>query len=150
MTLQAIQSVRVRLNGQVIRFDPGAVFSATPEQAQRLLARAPGRLRAITLPLDPPMEPIQPGWLVVYRDRGGQLRGGCDDRAHGTVRACAWNGSAWTVTLSNGEPLRLSAVLSVAHTDSAGRVVAAWMVREHGYDGMAGERPTPPSERASS
>lgn len=91
-------------------------------------------------PLDPvalsgPMPPLQTSWIVAYRYRDGRLCGGCDDRAHGTVRGCTWDGSAWRVTLVDGQTLPLAAILSVGKTDAAGSVVAAWTVRTHGYDG---------------
>lgn len=82
-----------------------------------------------------PTAPLQPGWLVVYRDRAGTLCGGCDERQHRTVQGCRWDGSTWTVTLTDGQTLPLRAILSVGKTDAAGRVVAAWTVRTHGYDG---------------
>jgi len=135
MILQALESLIIRLDGRVIELEPGAIFTATAEQAARLLERAQGKLQALTLPPDPPVEPLQPGWLVAYRDRTGRLAGGADDRAHGTVAGCTWDGSAWTVTLTDGQRLRLAAVLSVAKTDEAGQVLAAWSVRQHGYDG---------------
>ena len=85
-----------------------------------------------------PMPPLQPGWLVSYRDRRGVLCGGCDDRQHGTVQECRWTGNGWTLWLTDGERLPLSAIRSVGKTDSVGQVVSAWMVREHGYDGTGG------------
>jgi hypothetical protein len=39
------------------------------------------------------------------------------------------------VTLMDGQRLPMSAVRSVAKTDDVGAVLAAWTVREHGYDG---------------
>jgi hypothetical protein len=81
------------------------------------------------------LPPLQPGWLVAYRDRRGALRGGCDDRQHGTVDECQWEGKVWTVYLTDGQRLPLSIILSVGKTDSEGKLIAAWTVREHGYDG---------------
>ena len=132
MILQALDVLTIRLDGQVIQLEPGAIFTATSAQAARLLERAPGKLQAITLP---PAEPLQPGWIVCYRDRAGRLAGGCDDRQGGTVQSCTWDGSTWTAILTDGQRLRLSAVLSVAKTGQYGQVLAAWSVREHGYDG---------------
>lgn len=90
-----------------------------------------------TTPTHPqsPMPPLQPGWLVCYRDRRGGLCGGCDDRQHGTVDKCRWEGNEWAVFLTDGQRLPLSIIRSVGQTDDAGRIVAAWTVREHGYDG---------------
>lgn len=83
-----------------------------------------------------PMPPLQPGWFVVYRDRHGILCGGDVDREHGTVEACRWDGNGWTVHLTEGQRLPLSLIRSVGQTDDAGEIVAAWTVREHGYDGQ--------------
>jgi hypothetical protein len=132
MILQALDVLTIRLDGQVIQLEPGAIFTATSAQAARLLERAPGKLQAITLP---PAEPLQPGWIVCYRDRAGRLAGGCDDRQGGTVQSCTWDGSTWTVRLTNVDTLPLRRILSVGKTDATGRIVAAWSVREHGYDG---------------
>jgi len=130
MTLQALASIAIRLDGRVVQYEPGAVFTVTAKQAARLLARAPDKLQALTLP---PEEPLQPGWLVCYRDQRGALCGGCDDRQHGTVEGCRWDGKGWTVTLTDGQRLPLSIIRGVTTLDGA-----AWTVREHGYDG---ERP---------
>ncbi|MGQ0557485.1 MAG: hypothetical protein ACT4PN_16250 [Nitrospiraceae bacterium] len=83
--------------------------------------------------------PLLPGWLIAHRDQRGRLRGGCDEREVGTVNGCEWTGSSWIVTLPNGDRLPLSKIVSVARTDAQGQVVAAWTVREHGYDGERGE-----------
>jgi hypothetical protein len=82
-----------------------------------------------------PIPPLQPGWLVVYRDRHGVPCGGCDDRRHGTIQECQWEGAAWTVHLTDGQRLPLAGIRSVSKTDGEGKIVAAWTVREHGYDG---------------
>lgn len=82
-----------------------------------------------------PILQIRPGWLVAYRDRHGTLSGGCDDRKHGTVRECQWDGMAWTVLLTDGQWLPLTSIRSVGKTNGEGKIVAAWTVREHGYDG---------------
>lgn len=82
-----------------------------------------------------PMPPLQSGWLVAYRDRRGALRGGFDDRDHGTVRACRREGAGWTVLLTDGQRLALSLIRSVGQTNNEGRLLAAWTVREHGFDG---------------
>lgn len=89
-----------------------------------------------------PIPPIRPGWLVAYRDRNGALCGGCDDRQQGTVHECQWIGMAWIVLLTDGQRLSLTSIRSVGKTDSGGKIVAAWCVREHGYDGMKKERLT--------
>lgn len=79
--------------------------------------------------------PLLPGWLVVYRDREYRLRGGCNERGEGTVLTCQWDSHMWTVILTNGHRLPLSSIRSVARTDNKGQLVAAWTVREHGFDG---------------
>ena len=99
----------------------------------------PAHSQATTTEVTAPTPPLQPGWLVAYRNRTGVLCGGCDGRQHGTVEVCQWDGNGWTVELTDGQRLRLSAIRSVGKTDSAGQVVSAWMVREHGYDGSKTE-----------
>jgi hypothetical protein len=84
--------------------------------------------------------PIRTGWLVAYRHAQGGLVGGCDDRENGTVRQCEWGGKFWTVVLTNGQRLPLRLILSVAKMDAEGRMLAAWTVRAHGYDGESGRR----------
>ena len=92
-------------------------------------------------PIEPtePKAPIPSGWLVVYRDQAGILRGGWDDRLHGTVQCCAWDGAAWMVILTDEQQFSLTAIRSVGRTNMGGDVVAAWTVREHGYDGDEGQ-----------
>lgn len=79
--------------------------------------------------------PIEAGWLVVYRDRSGQLCGGADDRPHGTVEACEREAGNWTVFLTDGQRIPLSAVRAVTSTYPDGRIRGGWEVRSHGYDG---------------
>lgn len=87
-----------------------------------------------------PVPPVQPGWLIAYRDRNGLLCGGCDDREHGTVDRCEWSSTAWTVILTDGQRLPLVAVRGVAKTDLPGRILAAWETSRHGYDGEGRDR----------
>ena len=70
------------------------------DRAKQLKADSNGSDEPTTLALKPPdketpthVPPLQPGWLVVYRDRQGVLCGGPDDREHGTVDRCVWNGT---------------------------------------------------------
>lgn|GEM_PF-1369501 len=84
--------------------------------------------------------PILPGWLVAYRDQAGRLCGGAEDRAHGTVKACQWNGSSWILYLTNGQRLPILSVRAVARTDASGHIREAWTTREHGYDGTGQDR----------
>lgn len=144
MTLETLTPITIRFDGHAIHFEPGAVFTVTENQAQRLLERAPGKVRRITLPLDPvaisgPIPPLQPGWLVVYRDQRGALCGGCDDRQHGTVDACRMDRNGWTLSLTDGQEMPLSVIRSVGQTDEAGQIIAVWTTREHGYDGERGQ-----------
>lgn len=84
---------------------------------------------------DQPAAPLQPGWLVAYRDKDYRLRGGCDERDHGTVARLEWVHGSWTVWLTNGEALPLARIRSVGKTDATGQVIAAWTTRDCGYDG---------------
>jgi hypothetical protein len=87
-----------------------------------------------------PEPPLKVGWLVAYKDRQGRLRGGCEEREAGTVQTCEWNGAGWVVTLPNGDRLPLSKIVSVAKTDPQGRILSAWTVREHGFNGEGSAR----------
>jgi len=79
--------------------------------------------------------PIEPGSLVVYRDSDGTLRGGCDERQHGTIWKAHWSDDGWSFTLTDGTVLVDKAVISVAEVGTDGRIVAAWAVRDYGIDG---------------
>ena len=72
---------------------------------------------------------------MVYRDRAGRLRGGDDERDHGTVARLEWVTGSWTVWLTNGESLPLSRVRAVSQTNGEGQIVAAWDVLGCGIDG---------------
>lgn len=85
--------------------------------------------------IEEPVTPILPGWLVAYRYRQGRLCGGSDDRAHGTVKECRWDGIGWTVHLTDGQQMPLYLIRAVGKTDDTGQILAAWTVREHGADG---------------
>lgn len=85
------------------------------------------------------LAPILPGWVVTYQDRGGKFCGGSEDKVHGTVKACHWEGGRWTVCLTDGQHVPLSNIRAVGKTDEGGRVLSAWTVREHGYDGRKQE-----------
>src|SRR4051812_12046822 len=47
-----------------------------------------------------PEPPLQPCWLISYRDRTGHLRGGCDERDAGTVVTCHWGERGWEIILN--------------------------------------------------
>lgn len=86
-------------------------------------------------PIQEPLAPILPGWLVTYRNRQGHLCGGAEDREHGTVRECRWDAAHWMLCLTDGQQMPLSFIRAVGQTDVNGRICTAWTVREHGYDG---------------
>lgn len=86
-------------------------------------------------PLTLPEAPLRAGWLVAYRDGQGILRGGCEERDYGTVHECRWDGMTWSISLTDGNAIPLSRVVSVGKTDPKGNVIAAWTVRAHGYNG---------------
>lgn len=132
MTIELLAPLMIRLNGQDRDCQVGDTLSLPEAQAQRLLRKAPGLVRCVD---SAPAPPLHPGWFVAYRDRRGVLCGGCDDREHGTVEACRWEGNGWTVSLTDGQRVPLSLIRSVGQTDDAGQIVAAWTVREHGADG---------------
>ena len=81
-------------------------------------------------PANEPTPPHQPNWLVAYRDGRDTLCGGCDDREHGTVKDCRWEGNGWTVELTDGQRIPLCIVRGVTNLDGS-----ACKVREHSYDG---------------
>lgn len=116
-----------------MRLEQGKPIDLPDERAKRLLDKAAGKVRVIAPTI--PLPPLHPGWLVAYRDRRGALCGGCDDRQRGIVDACRWNGQWWTVHLTDGQQLPLSRIRSVGQTNRHGQIVAAWTVKDHGYDG---------------
>lgn len=138
IVLRVREPLALELDGRAITFDQWACFTVAADQASGLTEQFPTQLEALTLLPD---EPLQPGWLVAYRDRQGVLCGGCDDRAHGTVQACQWDEKGWTVHLTDGQRLPLSMIRSIGQTDEAGHLMAAWTVREHGLDGRKGGEP---------
>jgi hypothetical protein len=109
---------------------------STPIDAESAKSAKPTSSHTDTdkLPSEPVIPPIQAGWLVVYHNAQGALCGGCLDRDHGTVESCSWDG-VWRVRLTDGTQLPLAVIRAVARTDKTGQVLAAWTVREHGYDG---------------
>jgi len=142
MFVEAVaRSIRYRLrSGEEVTLRPGVPTELPDAAARQLLTKASGKVRLVeapqvTLIYDLPAPPLGSGWLVVYFDTDRRLRGGYNDREHGTVQDCEWNGTAWTVCLTDGQQLPLRAIRSVARTDAAGQVVVAWTVKDHGYDG---------------
>lgn len=79
--------------------------------------------------------PLQAGWLVAYRDMTGKLRGGFDEREHGTVAECRWKGNEWVIALTDGGGLPGRIIRAVSRVNAEGRIVEAWTVASHGLDG---------------
>ncbi len=88
-----------------------------------------------------PIAPILPGWLVTYRDQAGRLRGGYEEKAHGTVQACLSDAGRWTVCLTDGQRVPLFSIRAVGKTAPQGNILSAWDVKRHGYDGRKQESP---------
>ncbi len=89
--------------------DPGVLAKNSPPRPGASLDRSP-------------LPPLHPGWLVVYRDRAGRLRGGDDERDCGTVARLEWVAGSFTVWLTNGESLPLSGVRAVSQINAKGQV----------------------------
>ena len=86
---------------------------------------------------DAPTPPLLPGQLVAYQRRDGQLCGGADDRAHGTVLKCERvpGHRAFTVILTDGQRIPLRMIRSVSKVNASGGIISAWIVEHHGFDG---------------
>ena len=138
MTIECLADLTIRCGGQVHALRPGHTIDLPIDKAQRLLERAPGKVRLLN---SAPLAPIQSGWRIVYLDRQGKLAGGSDDPGHGTVTQCLWAGGKWTIHLTDGQQVALSRIQSVAALDYKGRFIGAWAVRAHGYDGIRSETP---------
>ena len=92
-----------------------------------------------SLPPAPAAPPLPPYCFVTYIDSQWQLRGGWDERNACTVRQCHGDGAACQVELTNGDLIPLRAVRAVGQLNAEGRLVAAWVVQDHGYDGRKQE-----------
>lgn len=114
--------------------------NSIPTKPSPISSKLSSTVQGTSPSLGVPAPPLQPGWLVVYRNHAGSLCGGADDRLHGTVHRCLWGGTAWMLILTDGQRLPLWAITSVGKTDTSGRVVAAWDVRGSGINGE-GQRP---------
>lgn len=142
MWIESVKPLRVQFAyGKEVRLHPGAPVELSDEDGRKLIERAAGKVRLVghpsidTAAIGQPIAPLQPGWLVAYRDDSYRLRGGCDERDHGTVARLEWVQGSWTVWLTNGEALSLARIRSVGKTDADGQVVSAWTTRDCGYNG---------------
>jgi hypothetical protein len=79
--------------------------------------------------------PLQSGWVVTYYDGQGRLSGGWEQRETSIVKQCHGTGQNCRVELSGGQRIPLRSIRAVGQTDQEGRLLAAWTVGEHGYDG---------------
>jgi hypothetical protein len=80
---------------------------------------------------------IHPGWLVVYRDPDGKLRGGVEDPAHGTIAHAEVGPQGWMFRLTDGTTLEATAV---TETTADGGILAGWTTRQHGLHGKMNAR----------
>lgn len=78
--------------------------------------------------------------FVTYLDSTGRLCGGWEEWNTCTVRHCLGVGDDCQVELSSGGMISLRAVRAVGQLNAEGRQMAAWTVREHGYDGNSPAR----------
>ena len=83
----------------------------------------------------PPAQ-VHAGWLVAFRDASGRLRGGWDEPEHATVKEVRHTAGGCCLTLVDGTVLKERQVVSVAETDAAGRVLAAWRTARFGLTGQ--------------
>src|SRR5688500_5824581 len=65
-----------------------------------------------------PISPIPAGRLITYRGPDGRLCGGDLDRGRGTVAGSEYGTEGWTVTLTDGQTVSLSAIRGVARLSS--------------------------------
>jgi hypothetical protein len=114
--------------------DFGTVWSLSVQLSDTLAEISPPQV------VEPPASPLPRHCFVTYTDRQGHLCGGWDDRQRATVTQCEWTGRGWSIHLSDGQTIPFAAVRCVGQTNEQGELIAAWSVREHGYDGQ-GKRP---------
>ena len=60
---------------------------------------------------------MEPGWLVAYHGPDGRLRGGCDDRDHGTIREERLSNAGSSVILTDGTVVPARAVYQSPSTE---------------------------------
>ncbi|MGQ0557885.1 MAG: hypothetical protein ACT4PN_18295 [Nitrospiraceae bacterium] len=99
-----------------------AAFRAAARHVERMITEQPHQSRQASA--EPP---LQPGWIIAYRDRRNRLQ-------DGMVSRCELTGRAWTVLLANGTTLPLKWVTSVGVPGGA-----AWDVKRHGFNGNGKE-----------
>jgi hypothetical protein len=85
--------------------------------------------------VEPPASPLPTYCFVTYTDRQGRLCGGWDERATSTVKRCHGTGQGCEVELNDGRRIPLRSIRAVGQTNQEGWLVAAWSVREQGFDG---------------
>jgi hypothetical protein len=78
--------------------------------------------RTTTQTRDASEQPLEPGWLVVYRGRRGRTPGNKEGWTTGTVKTLRACGTYWKVVLSNGDRPPLSAIVNVGRIAAAGAV----------------------------
>lgn len=100
-----------------------AAFRAVARHVERMVTEQPHQSRQASA--EPP---LQPCWIIAYRDRRNRLQ-------DGTVSRCEWTRTGWTIHLLNGTTIPLRSVTSVAMVDHMGRTVAAWLTSRHGFNG---------------
>lgn len=75
----------------------------------------------ISTPGMEPTNPLQPGWLILYRAPDGQLWGGPSDRERGTVTNTEYAPAGFQVRLRNGLSLSLPGLRAVSISDEIQR-----------------------------
>lgn len=85
---------------------------------------------------DPPPSPLPLPCFVTFTDSQGRLRGGWEERATCMVKQCHGVGAHCQAELVNGDKIPLRAVRAVGQLNAEGRLIGAWSVRDHGYDGQ--------------
>lgn len=147
MWIEAAKGLRVcsKSVGE-FRLQPGHPTEVPDHVGRSLITTVPEKVRVVTAPplgpipavVRPPTSisaPIQPGWVITYRDAQGRSQGGADARQDGTVRSCHRIGAQWVVELTTGTRVGEAQIVGVASVSPQGKVLAAWTVQEHGLSG---------------
>jgi hypothetical protein len=117
-----------------------SITSQTPAPAVPMVDHS--ATSATSLIAGGPASPLPTYCFVTYTDCHGRLCGGGDERATSTVKGCHGTGQGCEVELSDGRRIPLRSIRAVCQTNEDGRLVAAWTVREHGYDCRTEGRPS--------